>query len=69
MFKFEFELESIDELFAIGELLIKIDEEYADDFPLMQVVNAVRGDYEFALTFGYDGVEDCIIKRKGWFLK
>jgi hypothetical protein len=63
MFNLDFALEGVDEFFIIGELLLEIEKELLDKEPYMRSVVIEKGEYEFTLDFGYDGIEETIIRR------
>jgi hypothetical protein len=65
MITLDLTLDSTDELFAIGNMLLELEKEMLnDDDPVMQEITIIKDEYEITLDFGYLGLDECIVRRK-----
>jgi hypothetical protein len=65
MITLDLTLDSTDELFTIGNILLELEKEMLDDDDsIMQEIKIIKGEYEITLDFGYLGLDECIVRRK-----
>ena len=63
MIKFDLEFDSLDEVYDVAQLLLDLERELYNMDLLMKETKLIRGEYEITLLYGYEDLEECVVRR------
>jgi hypothetical protein len=63
MIKFDLEFDSLDEVYDVAQLLLDLEKHLDNEELIMKKTKLIRGEYEIALLYGYEELEECIVRR------
>jgi hypothetical protein len=63
MIKFDLEFDSIDEVYDVVQLLLDLEKHLDNEELIMKETKLIRGEYEITLLYGYEELEECIVRR------
>ena len=63
MIKFNLDFDSLDEVYDVAQLLLDLERELYNMDLLMKETKLIRGEYEITLPYGYEELEECIVRR------
>ena len=63
MIKFDLEFDSLDEVYDVAQLLLDLEKHLDNEELIMKETKLIRGEYEITLLYGYEELEECIVRR------
>lgn len=63
MIRFDLTFDSLDEVYDVAKMMLDLEKELNDDQLIMKETNLIRGEYEITLLYGYEELEECIVRR------
>ena len=63
MIKFDLDFDSLDEVYNIAQLLLDLEKHLDNEELIMKKTKLIRGEYEITLLYGYEELEECIVRR------
>ena len=63
MIKFDFGFNGIDEVFEIAHMLLDLSNKIDEEELVMKETNFRWGDYIITYIYGYEELEECIVRR------
>ena len=63
MIKFNLDFDSLDEVYDVAQLLLDLEKELYNYDLIMKETKLIRGEYEITLLYGYEDLEECVVRR------
>ena len=63
MIKFNLDFDSLDEVYDVAQLLLDLEKQLDNEELIMKESKLIRGEYEITLLYGYEELEECIVRR------
>ena len=63
MIKFNLDFDSLDEVYDMAQLLLELEKHLNNEELIMKETKLIRGEYEITLLYGYEELEECIVRR------
>lgn len=63
MIRFDLTFDSLDEVYDVAKMMLDLEKELNDDQLIMKETKLIRGEYEITLLYGYEDLDECIVKR------
>ena len=63
MIKFNLDFDSLDEVYNVAQLLLDLEKHLDNEELIMKETKLIRGEYEITLLYGYEELEECIVRR------
>ena len=63
MIRFYLTFDSLDEVYDVAQLLLDLEKELYNYDLIMKETKLIRGEYEITLLYGYEELEECIVRR------
>ena len=63
MIRFDLTFDSLDEVYDVAQLLLDLEKELYNYDLIMKETKLIRGEYEITLLYGYEELEECIVRR------
>ena len=63
MIRFDLTFDSLDEVYDVAQLLLDLEKELYNYDLIMKETKLIRGEYEITLIYGYEDLEECIVRR------
>lgn len=63
MIRFDLSFDSLDEVYDVAQLLLDLEKELYNYDLIMKETKLIRGEYEITLLYGYEELEECVVRR------